>query len=203
MHCALRQDDHATAGIAAAPRPRLWRALVVALLALLWCGWAAATGIELRDVELGRSEDGVLLSFTAGFELPKPVEEALLKGVPLHFEAEARVYRSRWYWRDQRVARAGRTWRLAYQPLTRRYRVSFGSLNQNYDTLEEALTAIQRTTRWRIADLSRFEPGERHYIELGFRLDTSQLPRPFQIGIGGEADWDLSAESTLVMDDPT
>nr|WP_259371913.1 DUF4390 domain-containing protein [Caldimonas mangrovi] len=168
----------------------------------MWCGWASAAGINLRDVELGRSDDGVLLSFTAGFELPKTVEEALLKGVPLHFEAEAQIYRSRWYWRDQRVARAGRTWRLAYQPLTRRYRVTFGSLNQNYDTLDEALAAIQRTTRWRIADLSRFEPGERHYIELDFRLDTSQLPRPFQIGIGGEDEWDLSAESTLVMDDP-
>ena len=203
MHRAFRQDDLAAADPAASPSRRLWRALAVALLALLWCGWAAAAGINLREVELGRSEDGVLLSFTAGFELPKPVEEALLKGVPLHFEAEARVYRSRWYWRDQRIARAGRTWRLAYQPLTRRYRVTFGSLNQNYDTLDEALAAIQRTTRWRIADLSRFEPGERHYIELGFRLDTSQLPRPFQIGIGGEADWDLSAESTLVMDDPT
>ncbi|MCM5679304.1 DUF4390 domain-containing protein [Schlegelella sp. S2-27] len=182
------------------PRVRCW--VVAALFALLWCGWASAAGINLRDVELGRSDDGVLLSFTAGFELPKTVEEALLKGVPLHFEAEAQIYRSRWYWRDQRVARAGRTWRLAYQPLTRRYRVTFGSLNQNYDTLDEALAAIQRTTRWRIADLSRFEPGERHYIELDFRLDTSQLPRPFQIGIGGEDEWDLSAESTLVMDDP-
>lgn len=169
---------------------------------MLCSGLAFAAGIDLREVELGRSDEGVLLSFTADFELPAAVEEALLKGVPLHFEAEARVYRSRWYWRDQRIARASRTWRLAYQPLTRRYRVTFGSLNQNYDSLGEALAAIQRTTRWRIAGLNEFEAGERHYIELDYRLDTSQLPRPFQIGIGGQAEWDLSAESTLVMDDP-
>jgi hypothetical protein len=33
------------------------------------------------------------------------------------------------------VIRATRTWRLAYQPLTRKYRVTFGGLNQNYDSL--------------------------------------------------------------------
>ncbi|QPC31989.1 DUF4390 domain-containing protein [Caldimonas thermodepolymerans] len=169
-----------------------------------WCALCArAAGIDLREVELGRTDDGLVLSFTAEFELPRSVEDALLKGVPLHFEAEARVLRSRWYWRDQVIAEATRTWRLAYQPLTRRYRVSFGSLNHHYDTLGEALFAIQRTARWRIADLASFEPGQRHYIELSFRLDTSQLPRPFQIGIGGQAEWDLSAESTVVMDDPT
>nr|WP_297352841.1 DUF4390 domain-containing protein [uncultured Caldimonas sp.] len=178
------------------------RVALALLVAVFWFGIAHAAGINLHDVEIGRTDDGVHLSFTAGFELPKPVEEALQKGVPLHFDAEARVYRSRWYWRDQRIARASRTWRLAYQPLTRRYRVTFGSLNQNYETLGEALVAIQRTTRWRIADLSEFEPGERHYIELDFRLDTSELPRPLQIGIGGQAEWDLSAESTVVMDDP-
>lgn len=187
------------------PHPNLsltWRVVLASLLAAFWLGAAQAAGINLHDVEVGRSDDGVHLSFTAGFELPKPVEEALQKGVPLHFDAEARVYRSRWYWRDQRIARASRTWRLAYQPLTRRYRVTFGSLNQNYETLAEALSAIQRTTRWRIADLSQFEPGERHYMELDFRLDTSELPRPLQIGIGGQEEWDLSAESTVVMDDP-
>jgi len=27
-----------------------------------------------------------------------------------------------------------------------------------------------------------------------FRLDTSQLPRPFQIGVVGHSDWNISAE---------
>ncbi len=36
-------------------------------------------------------------------------------------------------------------------------------------------------------------------MELSYRMDTSQLPRPFQIGIGGQDDWDLAAESTVVL----
>lgn len=174
-------------------------AFVAALLGL--AGIALAAGIQLRDIEVGRHDDAVVLGFQAEFVLPKAVEDALVRGVPLHFVAEAATYRPRWYWRDERIARATRTWRLAYQPLTRRYRVTFGSLNQNYESLSDALAAMRTVSRWRIADLAQFEPGERYYIELHYRLDTSQLPRPMQIGIEGQADWGLSAESTVIVQD--
>src|SRR5262245_3307893 len=108
----------------------LGRRLAGLLLALLMVvsSLARAATIELREVEVERDDEGLQLSFTARFDLPRAVEDALQKGLPLHFVAEATTYRSRWYWRDQRVARAVRSWRLAYQPLTRRYRVTFGSL---------------------------------------------------------------------------
>lgn len=179
-----------------------WAWALALVLGLLAAGVSAAP-LDLRDVEVQRNDDGLVLDFSARFMLPRGVEDALMKGVPLHFLAEAKTYRSRWYWRDQRVAKATRTWRLAYQPLTRHYRVTFGSLNQNYESLTDALAALQRVARWKIADASQLEPGERHYVELVYRLDTSELPRPFQIGIGGQADWDLSAESVLVLQDPT
>lgn len=178
--------------------------LVRAFLLACWCVWsgaALAASIQLRDVEVGRSEESVVLGFQAEFVLPKAVEDALLRGVPLHFAAEATTYRPRWYWRDERIARATRTWRLAYQPLTRRYRVTFGSLNQHYESLSEALSAVRSVSRWRIADIGQFDPGERYYIEVRYRLDTSQLPRPLQIGIEGQTDWDLSAESTVIVQD--
>jgi hypothetical protein len=187
----------------AAALPAWLLALGLAVALAIWALPAQAASLELRDVEVQRGEDGLVLGFGARFELPRSVEDALLKGVPLHFMAEAKTYRSRWYWRDQRVAKATRTWRLAYQPLTRRYRVTFGSLNQNFESLADALSAIQRGSRWKVADASQLEPGERHYVELSYRLDTTELPRPFQIGIGGQADWELSAESVLVLQDPT
>ena len=31
-------------------------------------------------------------------------------------------------------------------------------------------------------------------VDFRFRLDTSQLPRPFQIGVVGQADWNISVE---------
>lgn len=155
-----------------------------------------ADGIALTGLELSRVDEGLLLSYNARIELPRAVEDALLKGVPLYFVATAEAYRERWYWRDKRVARATRQWRLTWQPLTRRYRVNFGSLSQNYDTLPDALGAVQRGTRWKLAEAAELDDGD-HYLEFSLRLDTSQLPRPLQIGFGGEADWELALERTI------
>lgn len=183
-----------------------WRqvlGLVVALGLAVTAGSAGAAPLDLRDLEVRRNEEGLFLAFSARFVLPRAVEDALMKGVPLHFLAEAKTYRPRWYWRDERVAKSTRTWRLSYQPLTRQYRVTFGSLNQNFESLVDALVAMQRVVRWKIADATQLEAGERYYVELSYRLDISQLPRPFQLGIGGQADWNLSAESVLVLQDPS
>jgi Domain of unknown function (DUF4390) len=156
--------------------------------------FAHAHPVELASLEVTRNEDSVLLSFTTRFELPRGVEDALQKGVPLHFVAEADVYRSRWYWRDVRVSRVSRTWRLAWQPLTRSYRVSFGGLNQHFEALGDAMAALRGVARWKIADGAQLEEGARHYVELRYRLDTSQLPRPMQIGLAGQSEWSLVLE---------
>lgn len=171
-----------------------WLALAAALLLGLPPLAARSQGIELTAFEIQRTDEGVLLSFAAAFDLPRSVEEALLKGVPLHFHAEAAVFQERWYWRDRRVAQAGRGWRLTYQPLTRRFRVGFGGLNQGYDTLAEALGSLSRSSRWKIAEPGQLDDDARHYVEFAFRLDTAQLPRPMQIGIGGQPEWSLSVE---------
>jgi hypothetical protein len=181
--------------------PGAWLRALAALLLVLGLGGivslpARAAGVEMTTFELARDEDSVRLSFATRFELPHAVEEALQKGVPLHFVAEADLYRSRWYWRDVRVARTTRTWRLAWQPLARSYRVSFGGLHQTFESLPDALTALRGAVRWKIADASQLEEGARHYVEFSYRLDTGQLPRPMQIGLAGQSDWALAVEQT-------
>ncbi len=141
-----------------------------------------------------RGDDGVTVAFALNFELPRTVEDALNKGVPLYFVAQAELIRERWYWRDKRISVAERTWRLAFQPLSRKYRVSYGGLNQSYDSLADALVAVRRVTSWRIADAGAIDDGGSHYVEFSFRLDTSLLPRPLQIGLSGQADWNLRIE---------
>jgi hypothetical protein len=68
------------------------------------------------------------------------------------------------------------------------------SLNQNFDSLEEALAAVKRIGRLRLGDAAEIGDETPHPVVFRFRLDTSQLPRPFQIGLVGLADWDISAE---------
>ena len=167
---------------------------------------SAAAATEITQLRVERTEDGVYLSANVLFDLPAAVEDALLKGIAIFFVVEADIYRDRWYWTDPRVASAARTLRLAYQPLTGRWRVNIVSglitsssglratLNQNYETLPEALSAIQRLARWKIAEASEVEPDATYALDLNFRLDLSQLPRPFQIGVAGQRDWTISAQ---------
>lgn len=183
---------------------RLAEVVRAGLLALWLClGGAAATAqvanpvVELSSMEVTRGEDGLALSFAVRFELPRQVEDALLKGIPLHFVAEAELIRPRWYWRDKRITRATRTWRLAYQPLARQYRVSFGGLNQNFESLTDALAAVRRATDWKVAELREVEAGAGHYIAFSYKLDTTLLPRPMQIGISGQPEWNLRLENTV------
>jgi hypothetical protein len=176
---------------------------LLALLILIALGAAAAparaAGIDLPRLGAERTEQGVLLSFETRFDLPAAVVEALQKGVALHFVADVSLLRERWYWRDQRVAQLSRTWRLSYQPLTQTYRVGLSGLNQNFASLEEALRALQRTSRWRLADPIAADDDGRYVVEFSYRLDASQLPRPLQIGVGGQPEWQLAVEHSFPL----
>ncbi|MBA3594172.1 MAG: DUF4390 domain-containing protein [Polaromonas sp.] len=167
----------------------------------------ATQAAEVTQLRMERSDESVYLSAAVRFDLPPVVEDALIKGIPMFFVAEADIYRGRWYWYDKRITTATRTMRLAYQPLTRRWRLNIlpgaisvtglrASLSQNYDTLSDALAAIQRISRWRIADAAEIDAAARHNVEFRFRLDLSQLPRPFQIGVAGQRDWTIAVEDS-------
>lgn len=158
-----------------------------------------AVGAELTGFEVSQGDDGVWLNYAVNLDLSRGVDEALNKAVPLFFVAEASVFRQRWYWADRREAHAVRVWRIVFQPLTSTYRVTFGGLSQNYDSRADALAAISRAVRWKIAEPGQLEPGASHYVEFSFRLDTSLLPRPMQIGINGQPDWTLSVEHKQAM----
>ena len=172
-------------------------ALTLACLAPASPAWAADDAAEVTALEVARDEEGLLLNYAVELDLPRAVEDALAKAVPLYFVAEAQVFRDRWYWRDRRVADAVRVWRIVYQPLTSNYRVTFGGLSQSYASRDEALTAISRGTRWKIAEPGQIEEGASHYLEFTYKLDPNLLPRPLQIGVGGQPDWQVSVRRTL------
>lgn len=191
-------------------RARLDIANVVMVIGLLTLGAADAlsagpenTFPEVTQLQLDRTADGLFVTASVSFELPSVVEDALLKGIPLVFVAEVDVFRNRWYWYDKKLISAERHFRLAFQPLTRRWRLNIASgqispntlglaLNQNFDSLPEALAAVRRISRWKVADASELDVDARQSLEFRYRLDTSQLPRPFQIGVLGQSDWSIA-----------
>ena len=165
---------------------------------------------DVTNLRLEQSGEGMYLSATMRFELPPAVEDALVKGIPMTFVAEAQVLRDRWYWYDKPVAMATRSVRLAYQPLTRRWRIGVSSgagdfsagasLSQSFDQLADALVAVRRIARWKIAEGTDIDADSRHNVDFRFRLDTSQLPRPMQIGISGNADWAISVQRNVRLE---
>lgn len=171
------------------------------LLAPWWPGGEAFAqqghGVELSTLALTRDEGALELEFAVRLTLSRAVEDALMRGLPVYFVAQAELFRRRWYWRDDRVARVRRTWRLAYQPLVGQWRVSLGALTQTFDTLPEALAALSAAGHWKVADAEQIDPDSRHYVEFEYRLDTSQLPSPMQLGLPGQSDWVLRIERTL------
>ena len=157
---------------------------------------------EVGELRLERGDDGLYLSTHLQLALPELAQDALNKGIPMFFVAEAQVLRDRWYWSDREVSETVRYMRLSYQPLTRRWRLNLSAvpftnsglgvvLGQNFDDYEEALSAIARISRWKIAEGRAIDVSAAHTVHFRFRLDMSQLPRPFQIGAVGQSGWNL------------
>ena len=160
-----------------------------------------------------RSTDGLYLTARLNLQPSRAVEDALLKGVPLYFVWRADVMRDRWYWTDKRVASAVRTWRLVYQPLTGRWRLSMANeagnsgggaglqyaLHQNFNSLDEALTSLSRVVRWKLVDASRLDVDSDERVEWSFQLDLGLLPRPFQFGVANQSEWLIEVARILLV----
>jgi len=183
---------------------RLLRILRLAFWLLAMPLAQAQNAVDLQQLRADRAGGEVLVSASVVFELPGVVEDALLKGIPLFFMLEADLLQERWYWSDKRVAGVQRQLRLAYQPLTRRWRVNATTapggdssqglaLSQNFDRLADALATVKKISRWKVSDLSESEASAKYRVEFRFRLDLGQLPRPFQIGAIGQSEWDIQA----------
>jgi hypothetical protein len=48
-----------------------------------------------------------------------------------------------------------------------------------------------------VAEAAEIDPDARYTLNFQFRMDNSQLPRPFQITAGGQNDWNLALSRTL------
>lgn len=177
-----------------------WWQLLCMAMCLTMAGQAQAQGVELSSLQLTREDAALTLEYSARLKLSYALEDALKRGVPMYFVAQATVWRSRWFWRDERIAQINRSWRLSYQPLAATWRLSLGGLAQSFPTLGEALAPLSRVTGWRVTELERLDPAEHYSVEFSFRLDNSQLPQPMQIDLG--SDWKLGIVRNLPVAGP-
>ena len=154
----------------------------VALAAILLAAIVArADEIEVRDVALRQVEEGLALDADFAFELTPRLAEVVANGVPLYFRVEFELARRRWYWFDDTAAAKRMHLRLSYHALSRQYRLSTGSLQQSFPTLEEALNVLKRVRNWLVVEREVRLADADYDAAVRMRLDTALLPKPFQL----------------------
>jgi len=176
--------------------------LARALALIVWIGAALALlppaaradGIEVRAARLEPAAEGWQLAADFGLTLPARLEEAVNRGVMLHFVVEFELIRPRWYWFDESVASATLTYRLSYHALTRQYRLALSGIAQSFPELSDALGVMSRVRGWRVLEPDQVRPGSQYEAQVRLRLDTAQLPKPFQVNALTNREWTLSSE---------
>lgn len=154
---------------------------IVVVLACAACLSAHADEIDVVDVRLADSDEGLILSADFAFEFSPPLQETVANGIPLHFLVEFELTRPRWWWFDEVTASRRTQWRLSYHALSRQYRLSTGALHQYFSQLDEALDVIRRLRNWQVLERSVRLTGSSYDAAVRMRLDTTQLPRPLQV----------------------
>ncbi|KRC73606.1 hypothetical protein ASE30_10925 [Achromobacter sp. Root83] len=171
--------------------------LVSALVSIAPGGAAHASEPRVARVEPVIREGNLEIDADIEFELNQQLRDAAQRGVPLYFTADLTITRERWYWFDASLVDTSRTWRVVYNALTRQWRAGVGELSFPVASLDDAMSVIRHIRNWRVADAADFDEGVVYGGQLRLRLDTSLLPRPFQVNALNSSSW---AQGTPWMD---
>ncbi len=150
--------------------------------------------VEQARLEILRPEDQVLLSAEFTLSLTETLRDAVNRGLALYFVIELQIQRGRWYWFDEDVVATQMEWRLSYHALTRQFRVASDGRSESFGSLEEALAAMSSIKGWRVAPLSRFDTRSVYQVWVRMKLDTTRLPKPFQMTALTDSDWNPQSE---------
>jgi hypothetical protein len=176
---------------------RLLRAAGAAALALALLaapGLAAAEGIAVKSAALELTDEGWQVNANFDVQFSARLEEAVNRGVPLYLVVDFEISRPRWYWFDEKPIQASQTYKISYTPLLRQYRLSLGGQYQNFTRFEEVTRVLSRLRGWPVADKGAFKKDQVYQASLRMRLDTAQLPKPFQLNAVASRDWTLSSD---------
>ena len=167
------------------------------LLALAFAALAPAAraeGIAVTNATIEQADDGWSLDAEFDVQFSQRLEEAVNRGVPLYFIVEFELSKPRWYWFDDKPVRLSQTYRISYTPLLRQYRLSVGSVYQNFTRFEEVTRVLSRLRGWHVADKGALKKEQVYQASLRMRLDTAQLPKPFQLNAISSRDWTLDSD---------
>jgi hypothetical protein len=170
------------------------RAIALLALPLSLAPAAWADGIEIRSASITPSDDGWQLDAQFDIRFSPRLEEAVNRGVPLYFVVDFELSRPRWYWFDEKPVQVSQTYKISYTPLLRQYRLSVGNVYQNFTRMEEVTRVLSKIRGWHVADRGALKRDGTYQAAVRMRLDTGQLPKPFQVNAIASRDWTLDSD---------
>lgn len=153
---------------------------------------AYAEKIAVHKAEVHYSAGSYQLSAYFDISFNFIVEQALMQGVPLYFVSEFILTRPRWYWLDETVTQHEQAIKLSYNTLTSQYRITRGSIFQNFTSLDAAINTIKHQSSAPVA-AELFKSGNNYIAAVRMRLDVTQLPKPLQVNALANDDWNLDS----------
>ena len=172
----------------------LGRAALVALLVVAAAPLAQAEGIGVKSAAIELTEDGWQLAADFDMQFNPRLEEAVNRGVSLYFVVDFELARPRWYWFDEKPVQLSQTYKISYTPLLRQYRLSVGSVYQNFTRFDEVTRVLSRLRGWHVSDKGALKKDVIYQAGIRMRLDTTQLPKPFQLNAIASRDWTLTSD---------
>ena len=166
---------------------------------------AHAEGIQVKMAELVSADEVYHINADLEITFNETLEEALKKGVQLHFVTSFELLRPRSFlgldfvrplfsWADESIASVERHSKLSYNALIRQYQLANGSQLQNFGSLSEALQELAKIREWQVVDRSLIKKRYNYQASLRMKLDVSQLPKPIQVSAIGSKAWNLESE---------
>lgn len=190
--------------------------LRAALMVWLFSATAQAEGISVVKAEIRPSEEGYQLTASYDINLNFVVKQALSRGIPIYFVGEfsltharwdwldsaqqalSRLFsgdspHARWSWLDKEIYSGEQTFKLSYSTLTGRYRISRGTLFQNFANLEDALNILARQSS-AVIPVALIKTDGNYVASARLRLDIAELPKPLQVNALTDNDWTLDSD---------
>ncbi len=171
-----------------------WRCVALAVAIGVLAPSALADGIAVRSATIEPADDGWNLEAAFDVQFSQRLEEAVNRGVPLYFIVEFELSRPRWFWFDEKPVEFSQTYRISYTPLLRQYRLAIGNVSQNFTRFEEVTRVLSRPRGLHVADKSALKKDQVYQAAVRMRLDTAQLPKPFQLNAIASRDWTLASD---------
>lgn len=146
--------------------------------------------LEANVVANNGERQGIYFNANFDIEVTDEVADVLRRGIALNFVLKVELEKKRWYWLDRTISEVTENIRLAFNPLTRQYKVSIGGMSQNFDTLDQALHMMGTVSNLHISSYRDLNSGS-YEARCRFYLDTSRLPKPFQVTLKKGDGWNM------------